>query len=98
MQADLEFDYLNFKSFLANGFIFHRKFYSDRRETLRAVSIKEDLNPGDTKAVSLDQGVESEVWRGQNLVEAVTLEDIMERFPAPFYIIKTDIQKYDCKV
>ena len=62
------------------------------------MSYKEDLNPGDTMAVSLDQGTETDVWRSPDLVEAVTVEDIMERFPAPFYIIKTDIQKYDCKV
>ena len=34
----------------------------------------------------------------QGSVEAVTVQDIMEKMLAPSYIIKTDIQKYDCKV
>ena len=51
-------------------------------------------NPGDTMAVTVDQ----RLTNGEGTVEAVTVEDIMERIPAPSYIIKTDIQKYDCKV
>lgn len=34
----------------------------------------------------------------QDTVKAVTVMDIMEMIKAPSYIIKTDIQKYDCKV
>ena len=34
----------------------------------------------------------------QGSVEAVTVQDIMEKIQAPSYVIKTDIQKYDCKV
>ena len=52
------------------------------------------LNPGDTMAVTVDQ----RVTNAKGTVEAVTVEDIMERIPAPTYIIKTDIQNYDCKV
>ena len=51
-------------------------------------------NPGDTMAVTVDQRITNE----EGTVEAVTVEDIMEGIPAPSYIIKTDIQKYDCKV
>ena len=52
------------------------------------------LNPGDTMAVTVDQ----RITNAKGTVEAVTVEDIMERIPAPTYIIKTDIQNYDCKV
>ena len=51
-------------------------------------------NPGDTMAVTVDKSITNE----EGTVEAVTVEDIMEGIPAPSYIIKTDIQKYDCKV
>ena len=67
--------------------------FSDQHETLVVVPGM-DLNPGDTMAVdSVDH-----VTKEKGKVEAVTVEDIMERIPAPSYIIKTDIQKYDCKV
>ena len=55
-------------------------------------------NPGDRMALSLDDGYLNNMGKIQGLVEAVTVQDIMEKIPAPSYIIKTDIQKYDCKV
>ena len=51
-------------------------------------------NPGDTMAVAVDKTITN----SKGTVEAVTVEDIMERIPAPSYIIKTDIQNSDCKV
>ena len=64
-----------------------------------AVSSKGAQNPGDTEAVSLDLSEANKIGRIQEgIVEAVTVEDILETIPAPSYIIKTDIQKYDCKV
>ncbi len=54
----------------------------------------EARNPGDTMAVPVDPRITHE----EGTVEAVTVEDIMGGVPAPSYIIKTDIQKYDCKV
>ena len=54
-------------------------------------------NPGDTKAVTGDSG-DHGITNEKATVEAVTVEDIMDRIPAQSYIIKTDIQKYDCKV
>ena len=59
-----------------------------------AVSVKDALNPGDKMAIKFDLGM----GRIQGSVEAVTVEDIMEKIRAPSYIIKSDIQKYDCKV
>ena len=80
-------------------FYFSIKHFSDRHETLMAVSSKGAQNPGDTEAVSLDLAVANKIGRIQEgIVEAVTVEDIMEKIPATSYIIKTDIQKYDCKV
>ena len=67
--------------------------FSDQHETL-VIKPGVDQNPGDTTAVTVDQGI----TKDKETVEAVTVEDIMERIPAPSYIIKTDIQKYDCKV
>ena len=67
--------------------------FSDQHETL-VVLPGVNQNPGDTMAVTVDQGI----TKDKGTVEAVTVEDIMERMPAPSYIIKTDIQKYDCKV
>ena len=74
-----------------------RNICSDRHETLMAVS-GQALNPGDKMAVTLDDGYSNKMGKIQGSVEAVTVEDIMERIQAPSYIIKTDIQKYDCKV
>ena len=71
---------------------------SDRHETLVAVSGKDALNPGDKMAVTLDVGYSNKIGKIQGSVEAVTVQDIMENIQAPSYIIKTDIQKYDCKV
>ena len=57
-----------------------------------AVSSKGAQNPGDTEALSLDLAVGNKIGRIQEgIVEAVTVEDIMERIPAQSYIIKTDI-------
>ena len=55
-------------------------------------------NPGDKMALSLEDGYLNDKGKLQGSVEAVTVEDIMEKIQAPSYIIKTDIQKYDCKV
>ena len=63
-----------------------------------AVSGKDSLNPGDKMAVTLDVGYLSKIGKIQGSVDAVTVQDIMEKVQAPSYIIKTDIQKYDCKV
>ena len=60
-----------------------------------AVSGEEAENPGDRMAVTSDS---NNMGKIQGSVEAVTVEDVMERIKAPSYIIKTDIQKYDCKV
>ena len=60
-----------------------------------AVSGEEAVNPGDRMAVTSDS---NNMGKIQGSVEAVTVEDVMERIKAPSYIIKTDIQKYDCKV
>ena len=49
-------------------------------------------------AVSWDLGSSNIMGKIQGSVQAVTVEDIMEKIEAPSYIIKTDIQKYDCKV
>ena len=48
-------------------------------------------------AITLDQANNMETIH-QDTVKAVTVVDIMEMVKAPSYIIKTDIQKYDCKV
>ena len=63
-----------------------------------AVSGKDALNPGDKMAIPLDLGTANKMGRIQGSVEAITVEDIMEKIQAPSYIIKSDIQKYDCKV
>ena len=63
-----------------------------------AVSGKDALNPGDKMAIKFDLGTAKKMGRIQGSVEAVTVEDIMEKIRAPSYIIKSDIQKYDCKV
>ena len=63
-----------------------------------AVSGEDSLNPGDKMAVALDVGYSNKIGKIQGSVEAVTVQDIMEKIQAPSYIIKTDIQKYDCKV
>ena len=63
-----------------------------------AVSGKDALNPGDKIAVTLDLGHSKRMGKIQDLVEAITVQDIMEKIQAPSYIIKTDIQQYDCKV
>ena len=68
--------------------------FSDQHETLLAVPGADALNPGDTMAVTADQRIEN----AKGTVEAVTVKDVMEGIPAPSYIIKTDIQYYDCKV
>ena len=49
-------------------------------------------------AVTLDEGYSNKMGKIQGSVEAVTVQDIMEKIQAPSYVIKTDIQKYDCKV
>ena len=72
--------------------------FSDKHETLMAVSGKDALNPGDKMAVTLDEGYSNKMGKIQGSVEAVTVQDIMDKIPAPSYVIKTDIQKYDCKV
>ena len=59
---------------------------------------EEAENPGDRRAVSLESRAVNKMGRIQGSVEAVTVLDIMEKIQAPSYIIKTDIQKYDCKV
>ena len=80
-------------------FLFEEKIIcSDRHETLLAVSGKDALNPGDRMAVTSDLGNSNNMGKIQGSVEAVTVQDIMEKMLAPSYIIKTDIQKYDCKV
>ena len=71
---------------------------SDRHETLMAVSGEDAENPGDRMAVTSDLGNSNNIGKIQGSVEAVTVEDLMERIKASSYIIKTDIQKYDCKV
>ena len=71
--------------------------FSDRHEILMAVS-GQALNPGDKMALSLDDGYLNNMGKIQGSVVAVTVQDIMEKIQAPSYIIKTDIQKYDCKV
>ena len=48
-------------------------------------------------AITLDLANNMETIH-QDTVKAVTVVDIMEMSKAPSYIIKTDIQKYDCKV
>ena len=63
-----------------------------------AVSGKDAMNPGDKMAIKFDLGIANKMERIQGSVEAVTVEDIMEKIRAPSYIIKSDIQKYDCKV
>ena len=68
--------------------------YSDRHESLLTVSGKEADNPGD----SWDLRMASNSGKNHGRVEAVTVLDIMDKIQAPSYIIKTDIQKYDCKV
>ena len=73
-------------------------FFSDQHETLMAVSGTYALNPGDKMAVTLDAGYSNKIGKIQGSVEAVTVQDIMEKIQAPSYVIKTDIQKYDCKV
>ena len=75
-----------------------KNIFSDRHETLMAVSGKDALNPGDKMAVTLDVGYSNKMGEIQGSVEAVTVQDIMEKIKAPSYIIKSDIQKYDCKV
>ena len=62
-----------------------------------AVSGKDHLNPGSKMAITLDLANNMETIH-QDTVKAVTVVDIMEMVKAPSYIIKTDIQKYDCKV
>ena len=57
------------------------------------VNGEEAENPGDRMAVSLESSTVNKLGS----VEAVTVVDIMERIQAPSYIIKTDIEKYDCK-
>ena len=54
---------------------------------------EEAENPGDRMAVSLESSTANKLGS----VEAVTVVDIMEKIQAPSYIIKTDIEKYDCK-
>ena len=77
----------------------HNECLSDRHETLVAVSGEEAENPGDRMALSWDLGsLNNNKGKVQGSVNAVTVEDIMEKIEAPSYIIKTDIQKYDCKV
>ena len=62
------------------------------------VSGDEADNPGDRMAVTWDLRTAGDIGKKQGWVEAVTVEDIMDKIQAPSYIIKTDIQKYDCKV
>ena len=63
-----------------------------------AVSGGDALNPGDKMAVTLDEGYSNKLGKIQGSVEAVTVQYIMNKIQAPSYVIKTDIQKYDCKV
>ena len=67
-------------------------------ESLVTVSGEEADNPGDRMAVSWDLRMASNSGKNHGRVEAVTVLDIMDKIRAPSYIIKTDIQKYDCKV
>ena len=62
------------------------------------VTGEETENPGDKMAAPLDLRYDMDMGRIQGSVEAVTLEDVMMKIQAPSYIIKTDIQGYDCKV
>ena len=57
-------------------------------------------NPGARMAVSWDLGSSNNMTKIHGSVKAVTVEDIMEKIKtkASSYIIKTDVQKYDCKV
>ena len=70
---------------------------SDRHETLMAIHGKDHLNPGSKMAIRLALANNMETIQ-QDTVKAVTVLDIMEMVKAPSYIIKTDIEKYDCKV
>ena len=63
-----------------------------------AVSGKEAENPGDRMAVTWGLESLNNIGKIQGSVKTVTVEDIMQKIIAPSYIIKTDIQKYDCKV
>ena len=62
-----------------------------------AIPGKDHLNPGSKMAITLDLAKNMETIH-QDTVKAVTVVDIMEMEKAPAYIIKTDIQRYDCKV
>ena len=63
-----------------------------------AVSGGDALNPGGKMAVTLDEGYSNKLGKIQGSVEAVTVQYIMNNIQAPSYVIKSDIQKYDCKV
>ena len=63
---------------------------SDKYETLHPVFEKES-NGGSSKAVREDEGSVG------TTVGSVSLPDILSVIPAPTYIIKTDIQGYDCR-
>ena len=55
-------------------------------------------NPGSTEARNFSEKVhEGEVAMG-NKIETTTILDLLELSKAQTYIIKTDIQGYDCKV
>ena len=64
---------------------------SDQYETLYPV-MEVEGNGGSSKAVRESVGSE---W---SAVRSVTLQDILSVFPAPTYIVKTDLQGYDCQV
>ena len=54
----------------------------------------EAVNPGSKMAVALGDTED----KLNKPMRAVTISDIMDRVAASTYIIKTDIEKYDCKV
>ena len=68
--------------------------FSDRHEDLLAEAGMEAVNPGSKMAVALSNTEE----KLNKPMRAVTIRDIMDRVAASTYIIKTDIEKYDCKV
>ena len=64
---------------------------SDKYETLYPI-MEVEGNGGSSKAVK--ERMTSE-W---SAVKSVTLPDILSVIPAPAYIVKTDLQGYDCQV
>ena len=75
--------YVQFGVFMSSNcpyFHFKEKMIcSDRHETLMAVSVKDALNPGDRMAVTSDLGNSNNIGKIQGSVEAVTVQDIMEK-------------------